>query len=132
MSTHGLLAHCIELFSPLGAVRARSMFGGHGVYVDELFIALIALDRLYLKVNPQTQANFAAAGCEPFVYTGQSKPVTMSYWTVPDEAMDSPALMQPWARFAMQAALAAQSARKTKPVRMGKRVAKRAAKRGSG
>ncbi len=127
-----MVAHCIELLSPLGAVRARSMFGGHGVYVDDLFIALIALDRLYLKVNAQTQATFAAAGCEPFVYTGQAKPVTMSYWTVPDEAMDSPALMRPWAQLAVQAALTAQSARKAKPVGVVKPAAKRAAKRRSG
>jgi DNA transformation protein and related proteins len=106
-----LVAHCLELLSPLGAVRAKRMFGGHGVYVDELFIALIALDGFYLKVDDQTRSQFEAAGCRPFVYDGKGKPITMSYWTAPEEAMESPALMQPWARLAMAAALRARSAK---------------------
>ncbi len=109
-----LVEHCLELLSPLGAARARRMFGGHGLYVDELFVALIAFERLYLKVDALSQAQFAAAGCEPFVYDGKLQPITMSYWSVPAEAMESPALMQPWALLAMQAALRARAA-KVKP-----------------
>ena len=53
--------HCRELLVPLGAVRVRRMFGGHGFYVDELFIALIAFGRLYLKADASTRARFEAA-----------------------------------------------------------------------
>jgi DNA transformation protein and related proteins len=136
--SQALVDHCLELLAPLGAVRAKRMFGGHGLYVDELFIALIAFERLYLKVDAQTQPAFSAAGCEPFVYvkppkpplrgdsppeeergnlgrpgvaSAKGKPMTMSYWTVPAEAMESPALMQPWARQAMAAALRARAAK---------------------
>ena len=49
------------------------MFGGHGLYVDDLFVALIAYERLYLKTDAQTRAAFEAAGCEPFVYDGEGK-----------------------------------------------------------
>lgn len=113
MPRDAFVEHCLELLGALGPARARRMFGGHGIYVDDLFIALIALDRLYLKTDEGTRAAFAAAGCEPFVYTGQDKPVTMSYWTVPPEAMESPAEMLPWARRAMQAALAARASRRS-------------------
>jgi DNA transformation protein len=106
-----LVDHCLELLAPLGTVRAKRMFGGHGLYVDELFVALIAFERLYLKVDAQTRAAFERAGCEPFVYEGKGKPITMSYWTVPAEAMESPALMQPWARQAIAAALRARAAK---------------------
>jgi DNA transformation protein len=41
----------------------------------------------------------------------------MSYWTVPAEAMDSPALMQPWAQLAVQAALAARANKRPRSVR---------------
>jgi DNA transformation protein and related proteins len=109
--SQALVDHCLELLAPLGAVRAKRMFGGHGLYVDELFIALIAFDRLYLKVDAQTQPAFVKAGCEPFVYDGKGKPVTMSYWTVPAEAMESPHLMEPWARQAIAAALRARAAK---------------------
>ncbi len=106
-----LVAHCLELLSPLGAVRAKRMFGGHGVYVDELFVALIAFERLFLKVDDQSRASFEQAACRPFVYDGKGKPITMSYWTAPDDAMESPALMQPWARLAIAAALRARAAK---------------------
>lgn len=107
-----LVEHCRELLAPLGAVRVKRMFGGHGFYVDELFLALIAVGRLYLKVDAQSRARFEAAACQPFVYEGQGKPVTMSYFTAPEDAMESPALMQPWARLALEAALRARAAKK--------------------
>ena len=44
-----LVEHCRELLAPLGAVRVKRMFGGHGFYVDEIFMALIAFGRLYLR-----------------------------------------------------------------------------------
>jgi DNA transformation protein and related proteins len=106
-----LVDHCLELLAPLGAVRARRMFGGHGLYVDDLFVALVAYQRLYLKADVQTQAAFAAAGGEPFAFDKQGKTMTTSYWTVPAEAMESPALMQPWARQAIAAALRARAAK---------------------
>jgi DNA transformation protein len=101
---------CLELLSPLGAVRARRMFGGHGLYVDELFVAIVAFEQLYLKADAETAPRFAAAGCRPFVFEGQGRTVTMNYWSVPAEAMDSPAAMAPWGRLALQAALAARGA----------------------
>ena len=109
--SQALVDHCLELLAPLGAVRAKRMFGGHGLYIDELFVALIVFERLYLKVDASTQPAFLAAGCEPFVYDGKSKPITVNYWTVPAEAMESPALMQPWARQAIEAALRARAAK---------------------
>src|SRR5688572_22132320 len=90
------------------------MFGGHGLYCDELFFALIASERLFLKVDAQTQPAFAAAGCEPFVYSSKTGATTMGYWSVPAEAMESPALMQPWARHALAAALRARAAKPSK------------------
>ena len=106
-----LVEHCLELLAPMGAIRARSMFGGHGLYCDDLFFALIAADRLYLKVDAQSQPAFSAAGCEPFVFDNKGKRMTTSYWTVPTDAMESPALMQPWARQALAAALRARAAK---------------------
>ena len=101
--------HCQELLAPLGAVRVRAMFGGWGLYLDGFFVALIAFERLYLKADASTREQFTAAGCQPFVYDGQGKSVTMGYWTAPDEALDSPMTMQPWARLALQAAVAARA-----------------------
>ncbi|MDH4050373.1 MAG: TfoX/Sxy family protein [Rubrivivax sp.] len=111
--------HCAELLAGSGRVRVRRMFGGHGLYLDGLFVAIVARGRLYLKVDGETRATFQAAGCAPFVYDGGGREVTLNYWSAPDEAMDSPALMGPWARRARQAALSAaqrKPARRRKPL----------------
>lgn len=114
--------HCAELLGPLGAVRARRMFGGQGLYVDELFVAIIAGEQLYLKTDAENRPRFEAAGCEPFRYLKQGEWMNLGYYRPPEEAMESPALMQPWARLALEAALRAQAiklrprpARKKKP-----------------
>jgi DNA transformation protein len=103
--------HCLELLAPLGAPRARRMFGGHGLYVDDVFVALIASERLYLKTDAQTRGRFEAAACEPFVFHNSDQSITTSYFSAPDDAMESPALMQPWARLALEAALRARAAK---------------------
>jgi DNA transformation protein len=113
-----LVEHTLELFAPLGAVRAKRMFGGHGFYIDALFIALIAGERLYLKADAETTADFAAAGSTPFVYDGGAKPITMSYWAAPPEALESPAAMAPWALRAIAAALRARTLAKPRKTRL--------------
>jgi DNA transformation protein len=124
-STAPFTLHCLELLSALGRPRAKAMFGGVGLYVDDLFIALIADDRLYLKANASTQAAFEAAGCEPFRYTMKDgREMTMGYWTAPEEALDSPEAMRPWARRAMEAALVTANARPAKAARARRPAAK--------
>ena len=112
-----LVSLCLELLAPLGRPRSRRMFGGHGIYVDELFIALIADESLYLKADALAQPAFVAAGCQPFSYqTATGRQGVMAYWGAPSEAMESPALMLPWARLAIDSALRAAAAKRpTKP-----------------
>jgi DNA transformation protein len=112
--------HCVELLGSLGAVHARRMFGGWGLYAGDRMVALIALDRLYLKVDDSTRDAFESAGGEPFVYAGAGRTSTMSYWTVPAEAMDTPALMAPWARLALQAALRSAKKARLRPAATAK------------
>ena len=128
-ATPDLVSHCLELLAPLGAVRARRMFGGWGLYLDDAFIALVASEQLFLKVNTQTQAAFERAGCQPFVYASKGKAVNLNYWTAPPDALESPAEMAPWARLALQAALQAALALRAKAVRpVAKRPASAVAK----
>ena len=99
-----------DLFSASAPVTTRAMFGGHGVYRDGVIIGIVIDEAIYLKVDEQTRAAFEAAGSEPFVYEAKGKRVPMSYWTVPEEALDSPQEFRPWAQRAWEAAL-----RKPKP-----------------
>ena len=62
------------------------MFGGHGLYVDELFIAIVTGDALFLKADETTEPAFVAAGCRMFEYEARGKTMKMHYWSVPAEA----------------------------------------------
>jgi DNA transformation protein len=107
-----LLAWSRELLAPLGAVRSRRMFGGHGLYVDEVFIALIAAGTLYLKVDDATQVQFEQAGCQPFRYgKADGSQASLRYFNAPEEALESPPQMLPWARLAMASALRARASK---------------------
>ena len=113
-ATPPLVAHCMELLESAGVVRSRRMFGGWGFYVDGLFVALLAGDKLYLKVNEQTRPQFEAAAGQPFVYEAKQQQLRLQYYTPPADAMDSGALMRPWVLLALQAAV---QARAQKPAR---------------
>ena len=101
----GFLEWLRELLEPMGRVALRPMFGGHGVYLDGLFVAIVVDGRPYFKADAESQAQFLAAGCAPFVYESGGKRVEMSYWSLPESALDSAEEMQPWARRAIAAAL---------------------------
>ena len=106
-------AYVEELFAPLGPVRIKSMFGGAGVYADELMFAIIADDVLYLRVDGETEARFRDAGSEPFLYKARDgRDMAMSYWRAPDEALDSPDEAAPWARLSIEAALRKQGSKR--------------------
>jgi DNA transformation protein len=102
--SEALVEHLRDLFEPLGPIAARAMFGGYGLYFDGMIIGVIIDEALYLKADAQTQGDFEAAGCAPFVYDMKGAPLTLSYWSLPDEAMDSPQAMRPWAERAIAAA----------------------------
>ena len=99
-----LIEHLRDLFAPQGALTARAMFGGHGLYLDGLLVGVLIEEAVYLKVDDLTRPDFEAAGCAPYVYGMTDKPLTMSYWSVPEAAMESPEAMQPWLRRAVDAA----------------------------
>jgi DNA transformation protein and related proteins len=116
--------YCCELLGSLGNVRAKRMFLGWGLSVDDLTVAVIAYDTLYLKCNSDTESKFLAASCKVFEHEAKGKVRRMQYYTSPESALESRIAMQPWANLAMQAAVAAR--KPTKVVR--RRISTNAAK----
>jgi DNA transformation protein len=107
--------HCGELLASLGEVKARRMFLGWGLSVDGLTVAVIAWDTLFLKADDTSEPLFVAAGCRVFEHTAKGVTRRMRYYTAPEEALESPAAMQPWARRALQAALSAHRPAERRP-----------------
>ena len=108
-----------DVLAPLGRIAVRRMFGGAGVYCDGVMFGLVVDgDTLFLKGDDTTKAAFEAEGCGPFVYGGKGKPITMSYWRMPDRLLDDSDEMADWARTALAVArrrAASKQPAKTKP-----------------
>ena len=103
----------LEQLAPLGVVRARAMFGGHGIYLGAVIFAIIVDDALYFKADSITCARFAARGLKPFTYTARSKTITMQYYEAPPEVFEDPQAMRGWAQEAVEVALKAKTNRKS-------------------
>ena len=121
--------YCCELLASTGACTAKRMFGGWGISTDGLTIGITADlgggEKLWLKASEENRQQWEAAGCERFTYasTKGGEPVSrgMNYYSAPEEAMDAPHAMAPWARLALQAAVAAKA---TKPAKRVKKINK--------
>jgi DNA transformation protein and related proteins len=76
------------------------MFGGVGIYSGQLFFALIADDVLYFKVDESTRPDFEARGMEPFRPFGEDGG-TMKYYQLPEDVLEDPEELRPWAEKAV-------------------------------
>ena len=101
--------HCCELLATLGRCLPKRMFGGWGLSIDGLTVAIIADlgagTTLWLKADETTRAAFEREGCARFTYLVKGQPKSMNYYAAPAETLESTALMLPWARLAMDAAV---------------------------
>ncbi len=100
-----LIDYLAEILAPLGSVRSKRMFGGIGIYINNLFCAIIVDDCLYFKADDDNEAEFIKSKCPAFTYEKNDIHYSMRYYRVPDEAMDSADEMLHWARLGLAAAL---------------------------
>jgi DNA transformation protein len=98
------VAHILDLLAPLGEVKARALFGGHGIYLKGKMFALVARDTFYIKADDANRAEFESRGLTPFQYDARGKLHTMSYYEPPAAALDDSALLCEWARRGLAAA----------------------------
>ncbi|MEM1384101.1 MAG: TfoX/Sxy family protein [Pseudomonadota bacterium] len=96
-----------DLLVGLGPLSIKRMFGGAGIFCGDAMIGLIADDTLYLKTDERLAEAYEAAGSEPFVYEAKGKTTVLSYWRLPDSAMDDPEEALGWARRSLVPAEAA-------------------------
>ena len=89
-----------DLFSGLGRVTIRRMFGGKGIYHQGMIVALEVGGDILLKADEVTAPDFAEAGATQWVYEGKMRngPVAMPYWSIPESALDDQDEMAIWAR----------------------------------
>jgi DNA transformation protein and related proteins len=102
-----------ELFTPMGSVSIRRMFGGAGVFRDGLMFALLGDDTIYLKTDPTLRADLEAEGGAAFLWTKPStgEQIDMGYVSLPSSAMDDSDEASRWAGRALGVAKARAAAK---------------------
>ncbi len=110
----------VEQLEGCGPIVTKRMFGGVGIYADDVFFALIDDNVLYLKVDDTTRPDFERAGCEPFRPYGDARE-TMQYYAVPVSVLEDATALCAWSRKAIGVAIAAKSRKPGGRSRPGKR-----------
>ena len=92
------LQYVLEQLGRLRGVTQRRMFGGVGLYCDDVFFAVIDDDTLYFKVDDTTRPDYESRGMKPFRPYKNKPEVSMTYYTVPVDVLDDAEELVLWAR----------------------------------
>ena len=76
-------------------VRAKSMFGGVGIYSGNVFFALIADDEHYLKVDDSNRPDYEARSIGPFRPYGPEGEA-MQYYPLPEDVLENIESLRVW------------------------------------
>ena len=94
----------LDQLSALPELRAKAMFGAHGLYCGEKFFGILDEGRLFFKTDAQSQVEYTSRGMRPFTFEMRGKIMTMSYHEVPPDVLKQPFELTAWARRAIQIA----------------------------
>jgi len=110
----------------LSRVSSRRMFGGAGLYCDELFFGLVFGDTLYLRVDDRNRADYASRGMTRFRPYPNRPLLSMTYYEVPAEVLEDADQLAIWARRSLDAALAASKpAKAVRPAKAARSIKRR-------
>jgi len=101
------LQYVLEQLAGLRGALSRRMFGGAGLYFEELFFGLIAGDTLYLRVNDTNRPDYEKLGMSRFRPYADKPHLSFNYYEVPAHVLEDADELVVWARRALQAAQAA-------------------------
>src|SRR5262245_846873 len=112
----GFRKFALDQLAGVKGLRPRGMFGGMGLYADEVFFGILAADVLYFKVDDSTRGEYEAAGASPF-RPYPDRPMTMAYYTVPIHILEDAVTLGRCAGRSVAAARATSAAKKKPAVR---------------
>ncbi len=99
------LVYILERLQPHGPVRARAMFGGYGIYSGDVMFATIVDNELYFRIDDLNRHEYEACSMKQFIYQGMKKPISLPYFTLPEDILENASLLPQWVEKAYQAAL---------------------------
>jgi DNA transformation protein len=102
------LEYVLEQLSGLGAVRARRMFSGVGLYSGGLFFGLVHDDTLFFKTGAANAQAYAARNMPRFLPPAKRPMSPMGYHQVPADIVEDAEALATWGRDAIAVALASR------------------------
>jgi len=93
--------YVLDQLALLGAVRARTMFGGHGLYRGPEFFGILHQGRLYFRTDARTRPDYIARGMSPF--QPNPRQTLVAYYEVPADVLDDAEILATWARASLGA-----------------------------
>jgi len=97
----------LDQLSSLPELRAKAMFGGHGLYSGAHFFGILIEGQLYFKVDAASRTAYAERGMQPFTYSQGKKVLSMKYYEVPPDILEDRELAVAWANQSIRLAVAA-------------------------
>jgi len=98
------IAFALDLFSTLGDITSRRMMGGLTIYQRGQIFSLVGqTGEIYLKATGPLAEQLRLSGARQFSAVSKSGKIQrMGYWTLPEAALDDPALACEWAIKALE------------------------------
>ena len=96
MSTDSFRDFVLEQLAALEELRCKRMFGGHGLYVGEVFFGILFDGKLYFKTHLDTLPDYLTV--EASVFAPSKKQVLKNYREVPVHILEDAAQLATWAR----------------------------------
>lgn len=91
----------VAQLGPLGPIDCRSMFGGHGLYREGVFFAILYEGHLYFKTGAATRNRYLERGMRPFRPTARQ--TLRTYYEVPSDVLQDGESLRAWAEDAISA-----------------------------
>ena len=105
MSNKQTLDHVLDLLYEEEGITYKRMFGGFGLFKNEIPVALILKSEVYMKVNDFNRDDYVKAGSMPFSYFRNGKEIKLSNWLLPGEIMETEQLFVEWFNKSYEAAI---------------------------
>ena len=85
----------LDQLQDLSGLECRAMFGGHGLYSEEVFFGIISSGKLYFKTRSSTREKYVEHGMEPF--QPNERQTLKNYYEVPVDVLEDHDDLKAWA-----------------------------------
>jgi DNA transformation protein len=93
----------LEQLSGAGGISSRRMFGGFGLYRNDVFFGIISGDTLFFKVSDAGRADYETRGMARFRPYRDKPQSSTSYYEVPADVLEDADECVRWAMRAVAA-----------------------------